>query len=69
MSKHKGYITMRVMTECPHCEDWFDLLEVDEPDYITNIIFTNTTEACTNLDYEVTCPHCEEDYILDEFEW
>jgi subtilase family serine protease len=69
MSKNIGYIRMEVKVECPNCEDWFDLMGIDEADYVINAIFTNTTKSCTDLNYVIMCPHCEEDFILNEFEW
>lgn len=69
MSDQKGNIqacwTVELNCECPHCEEYVNLL--DDPDfwYINeNLeIAENMTDKSNNL--AVHCPKCDQDFVVE----
>lgn len=58
--------TYYIKVECPYCHKQCDCSDDYE---IVDAMFENTTAACTNMGIEYTCPHCEQDFIVDELEY
>ena len=54
-----AYWSIRLDTECPECQAEFDLIDLD----------SFKESSISPLDrvkgYEITCPHCEAEYLLD----
>lgn len=50
-------------TNCPMCEHWFDLLDIDDIWHMGFEPIEHGTENTRN--FEVTCPECDHDFKVD----
>lgn len=66
-----GYANYSVDITCPDCGCTFDVIwtENDDDNAVTNPMFENTTESCTNMNVEIACPSCDAELILDNLEY
>ena len=53
--------------ECPHCEGDIDLADCDDDTEFARAIFNNKWADLKGA--EVTCPHCQEEFLIDEVEY
>lgn len=56
--------SIELLTICPHCETWVDLLEWDE---FWSVVRVNPCEHGTERTkcVDVTCPKCEETFDVE----
>lgn len=57
--KSVAYWSISLDTECPSCGKDFDLIELD------SFRESSVNPLDRTKDYEITCPHCEHEYLLD----
>ena len=71
MIKVIGYAEITVNVNCPQCGKNFDCLSDghDDDGDIVDSLLENTTSSCTDMDYRLTCPDCDTEFILDEFQY
>jgi hypothetical protein len=64
--KVTGAANHTVGVECPHCKHFFDATDDQHDHEVTNAMFENTAESCTNMNIEMFCSECDGEFILDE---
>lgn len=72
LKKVSGYPDYSISVTCPHCNHEFDAAKVESEfgeSGLTDAMFANTTESCTDMDYEIECPECEKEFIIDKLEY
>lgn len=73
MKKVDATADVSAWVECPYCEHYFDVISYESEHYgdseISDNLYDNTTEACTNMDVRVGCPECAVDFIVDMLEY
>lgn len=66
-------IHIEVNVNCPHCDEFIDLLddsldtEVEKSDIM--IASFQDEWGCENAEIDVKCPQCEEKFIVTEIQW
>jgi len=67
MKKSIAYLNFNIETECPNCGYIIDLVYYEEGNdpVIIKSLFNN---KWSNLNYEVTCPNCEREFIVNDIE-
>lgn len=72
MKTCKGIVTAEVYVECPHCGHEFDALEHDDDDHgLANAVFGQVGKPARweDTEYELQCPECTSDFIIERLEW
>ena len=56
-----------VSVTCPNedCQHEFYATDNDDDNVVTDAMFTNTMDSCTDMQIEMMCPECECEFILD----
>lgn len=53
--------------QCPKCGEYTDLADGDDDSVYSSAVFNNNWDAVKG--HEVTCRHCEHEFILDEIRY
>lgn len=69
MEKVIGNAEYSVHITCSKCGAYFDVIEQDDNGVITEAMFHNTDESCTNMNIDVVCPECYHEMVLDRLEY
>lgn len=75
LPKVTGSADFNVHIECPHCGEDISLITdngggYDYDEVVSGAFFDNDVRGgWENLDIEMTCHHCEREFIFDEIEY
>lgn len=74
LPKVTGQVDFRVDVECPHCEKSINLISDnncghDYDNCVTNAFFDTKGESWDKAGIDVTCHHCEGEFILNKLEY
>lgn len=72
--KAKAQLWVDVNISCPNCHERFDLMDLDhvnDEGQLWHIIgnWANGVKEAKEINMEVQCPKCLEDFIFDEMEY
>ena len=67
MKKAKAQLSWDLWIECPECKKDFDIVQQDEENDIVLAIFNNKWDILK--DYEVVCPECAVEFMIEEIEY
>jgi len=66
-------ISIEVYVNCPHCDEFFDLLDdsLDHDVEKSDILIAAFQDewGCKDAEIDVKCPECEKKFIVNEIEW
>jgi len=63
--KVEGVGDYSVSVTCPKCDHEFKATDNDDDNVVTDAMFENTHDSCTDMQIEMMCPECECEFILD----
>lgn len=75
MKTTRAVLSIELNVECPHCDDYLDLMDWDME---MNEEGELTRQACPDGDWseshrsfseDVRCPHCEETFKAEGIDW
>ena len=73
MKTAKANISLEINVECPHCEDYIDLLDIQylcDDGYIYNKCLSSTRSwGCDDFNEEVECPSCNKQFKVGNVVW
>lgn len=73
MKKTNADIRIEINVECPHCEEYINLLELDEmveEGYIYVRCFPDGEQwGCNGLNETIECPECKKDFIIEDVQY
>ena len=55
--------TLSLDCDCPHCGNYVDVIDLIDKEQLDDDF------NATNLEVDVTCPECGEDFIINETEY
>jgi C4-type Zn-finger protein len=70
MKKAIAQLEFSILIECPWCTEEIDLANyylTDECQIIAKYIFNNKWEKL--VDYELTCPCCDQKFLMEKLEY
>lgn len=67
MKKEKACLHWQLKIDCPDCELTFDLADYDEENDLALAIFNNNWSILK--DYEVICPECAVEFMIEDIEY
>lgn len=65
--KNTAQLAWSLFIKCPSCGKLFDLVNYDDDNKISRAIFNNKWDELKG--HEVSCPHCDHDFKVDEVEY
>ena len=71
MKKTSGSLSISANVECPYCEAYIDLFELDQltdEGYIYSELLGQTYGA-EDWNEEIECPTCQNKFIVEYIEW
>lgn len=75
MKKIEAHLSIEINVECPHCEDYINLLDgnlfphLNDEGTLFKQVFRNDGFGCNNLNEEITCPNCQKEFIVESVWW
>lgn len=71
--KTSASISIQVYVDCPHCDNFFDLLDDSQDIYVekSDIMVAAFQDewGCDNAEIDVKCPECEKMFIVESIFW
>lgn len=67
MIKIEAVLTAQLEVTCPHCQNEFDLLDVDGYEDYATPIFNNDWDELKEM--EIECSKCEKEFQISEVIW
>lgn len=71
--KASARISIEVYVNCPHCDNFFDLLDDSQDIYVekSDIMTASFQDdwGCDNAEIDVKCPECETMFIVESIVW
>lgn len=65
MKKVQAETTLTVDVICPHCKEWYDVLQYGDSTYFWESMPSGQLYCNWWLNYQIQCPYCLKEYIID----
>jgi rubredoxin len=75
MKKVEGHLNIEVNISCPHCEDYFDLMDMglfphlNEEGYLLQEVLEGERLGAKDLDETIECPECKKEITIGNVWW
>jgi len=72
MEKVTGSLSIEANVECPHCEHYFDLFDIQgliDDGFLHRRVLSDNGLGCKDLGEEIKCPKCHKPFMVGEIEY